>query len=91
MKRDMKIVRLILEAAESYSENIQVPRAFIYDTVIEKLGTENPNNDLILYNIILLIDNGYLYDYDSAYNVTLRLTWDGHDLLDKLRKEDKVS
>jgi hypothetical protein len=79
MKRDFDLIRLILLAAESASENIAAP-AF-----------SNHTNSEVSYHIRLLVEAGLLgHDQlndgylllDSGY----RLTWQGHDFLDNIRQ-----
>ncbi|EPM6964304.1 TPA: DUF2513 domain-containing protein [Vibrio harveyi] len=83
MKRDMELIRKLLLAVEKNPRELQVEG---YD--VEEVG----------YHTLLLIEAGLLdgITSDTLDNTSIvptfisvnRLTWDGHEFLDNIRKEE---
>lgn len=83
MKRDMELIRKLLLSIEENPDQLEV---------------EGYDEDCIKYHSMLLIEAGLL-DGDVSYylsNTSIvpdfvsvnRLTWDGHEFLDNIRKEE---
>ena len=78
MKRDMDLIRRILLRVEEEGNN----RGRV---VIESI--EGYDEDLVLYNVKLLVGAGYLNAAGTSAGVYLirDITWEGHDFLDSVR------
>lgn len=84
MKRNMDLIRKILVKIEDTVDN-----AIVYNPEIEGYS-----NEQISYHCSILYEGGYISKYGSLegsgeiedFGVG-RLTWEGHDLLDKIRSE----
>lgn len=84
MKKDMELIRKILFAIEDE----------YVDSVIYNLSIDGYEPEAISYHCALLYDAGFISDYDSKnaegrlwmFGVG-RLTWEGHEFLDKIRNE----
>lgn len=88
MKRDMDLVRRLLLAIEQNEDNPMGWLDNYYD------GEESP--EVISYHIALLADADLVNALDassmSSYRVNpSRLTWQGHEFLDKIRDEGQWS
>ena len=84
MQRDMELVRKILFKVEEDIDNVVV-----YNFEIEGYTMEQ-----VAYHCALLYEGGYISSYkgsygsDELYSFSVgRLTWDGHEMLDKIREE----
>lgn len=84
MKRDMELVRKIL---------FKIEEDYI-STAIINLQIEGCDMETIAYHCDILSEAGLISSYnpryssDGIYFFTVgHLTWDGHDLLDKIRSE----
>lgn len=84
MQRDMELVRKILFKIEEIVDNVAC-----YDLEVEGYSMEQ-----IAYHCAILYEGGYIYDYKAEYAGNSiyafgvgRLTWDGHDFLDKIRED----
>jgi len=84
MKRDMELLRKILIAIEEQSDG----------TWIDNLQIDGYNDRQIAYHCKLLYDGGYISDCkiqyaddDMSFFGVGRLTWDGHEFLDKVKSE----
>ncbi|WP_044296265.1 DUF2513 domain-containing protein [Robinsoniella peoriensis] len=84
MKRDMELVRKILFEIENSIDNVAE-----YNLKIQGYSVEQ-----IAYHCAILYEGGYIFDYEGDYgsdNITGfgvgRLTWEGHDFLDKIRED----
>lgn len=84
MKRDMDLVRKILFEIEETVDN----------TVEYNLTIEGYTMEQVAYHCALLFEGGYIHNYKGqngsgelyAFGVG-RLTWEGHDFLDKIRED----
>lgn len=86
MKRDMELVRKILFEIEETIDNVAE-----YNLEIDGYSLEQ-----VAYHCSLLYEGGLIYDYGAQYAddeidliAVSRLTWEGHDFLDKIR-EDRI-
>lgn len=84
MKRDMELIRKILFKIEETVDNVVE-----YDLEIEGYTMEQ-----VAYHCSILYEGGYIHAYKGGYAgndlYTFgvgRLTWDGHDFLDKIRED----
>lgn len=84
MKRDMELVRKILFKIEETVDNFAE-----YNIEIEGYTKEQ-----VAYHCALLNDSNFVYDYGSQpvggeiYSFGVgRLTWEGHEFLDKIRSD----
>jgi hypothetical protein len=79
MKRDIDLIRLILEHVESKT-----------DTSSEPIAIENYSEDEINYNAQLLTSAGYLEAEVLGYGGVFvkSLTFEGHDFLDAARDKN---
>lgn len=84
MKRDMELVRKILFKTEETVDNFAE-----YNIEIEGYTKEQ-----VAYHCALLNDSNFVYDYGSQpvggeiYSFGVgRLTWEGHEFLDKIRSD----
>lgn len=84
MQRDMELVRKILFKIEENVDNV----------VCHNLKIEGYSMDQIAYHCSILHEGGYVYDYKAQYSGNGlysfgvgRLTWEGHDFLDKIRED----
>ncbi|HAT8502483.1 TPA: DUF2513 domain-containing protein [Vibrio vulnificus] len=84
MKRDMDLVRGLMLAVESHPSHI------------ESIKFPNYPQEDVYYHVALLIDAGLLKgDYMMLQNASMapakvfieKLTWEGHEFLDDIRKE----
>jgi len=87
MKRDPDLIRKILLTLESNQKPEEVVTA-------KKLKLENWGEDEINYNLLLLLEAGYIKGKDSSSdNRTIvfvtRLTWLGHEFLDAARDDGR--
>ena len=86
MKRDMDLVRLILlEIEDKYRSTA------IYDLAIDGYDTE-----MVAYHCKILYEAGLISDYKAQYADNEiyvfgvgSLTWDGNDLLEKIRDDSQ--
>ena len=79
MKRDMHLIKRILKYVEKNSGNGQLlspPDIAGYD------------DDIVEYHVRLCIQAGYINTAPQSENALRELTWDGHNALAELRKED---
>lgn len=85
MKRDMELIRKILFAIEENYVDTWLSNSEIL--------IEGYNMETIAYHCAILHDAGFVSDYKGHYAEGLvafgvgRLTWDGHELLDKIKNE----
>lgn len=84
MKRDMELIRKILFKIEETIDN----------TAKYELKIEGYSMEQIAYHCSLLYEGGYIHTYKGNYAsgslVSFgvgRLTWDGHEFLDKIRED----
>ena len=84
MKRDMELVRKILFELEDTVGNVAE----------YNLKIDGYSMDQVAYHCALLFEGGYIHDYKGQYGSgelyafgVGRLTWEGHDLLDKIRSD----
>ena len=84
MKRDMELIRQILFNVENKIDNV----------VIENLEVSDYDKEEIAYHCALLYEAGLISYYEGEYAdgeicdfIIGRLTWDGHELLDKIRED----
>lgn len=84
MKRDMELVRKILFELEETVDN----------SAEYNLQIDGYSMDQIAYHCALLFEGGYVHDYkgqNSGGTIDMfgvgRLTWEGHDFLDKIRSD----
>ena len=81
MKRDMELIRKILLQIEDTVDNGVTYCLHINGYSMEQLA----------YHCSILYEGGYIHYYDNesfsdSFGVG-RLTWDGHDFLDKIRED----
>lgn len=84
MKRDMELIRKILFKIEETVDN----------SAEYNLKIDGYSMDQVAYHCALLFEGGYVHDYKGqnsggaiyTFGVA-RLTWDGHDFLDKIRED----
>jgi len=86
MKRDMDIVKRVLLAIEEKYVDVA-----LHDG---ELGIEDLGLEVVAYHCDILYEHGLISTYkpyyvgDGIYAFGVgRLTWDGHDFLDKIRDE----
>lgn len=86
MKRNMELIRKILFEVEENVNNVS----------IENLEISGYTMEEVAYHCAILFEGGYLHDYEGEYGSgelyafgVSRLTWEGHNYLDKIR-DDKV-
>lgn len=86
MQRDMELIRKILFAIEEK----------YIDTWLssDKIQIDGYDMKIIAYHCAILHDAGLIYDYKGHYSGNElqffgvgRLTWDGHELLDKIKSD----
>ena len=86
MQRDMELIRKILFAIEEK----------YVDTALmsHQLTIDGYDMKTIAYHCAILHDAGLVYDYQGHYSENElqffgggRLTWDGHELLDKIKSD----
>ena len=84
MQRDMELVRKILFKIEETVDNV----------ACYNLKIEGYSMDQVAYHCSILYEGGYIYDYEAQYGGNEiysfgvgRLTWEGHDFLDKIRED----
>jgi hypothetical protein len=84
MKRDMELVRKILFEIEETVDNTAEYNLTIEGYIMEQVA----------YHCALLFEGGYIHDYEGQYCSgelyafgVGRLTWEGHDFLDKIRED----
>ena len=87
MKRDPDLIRNILLALESTQKPEEVMTA-------KRLKLDGWSEDEINYNLLLLLEAGYIKGKDSSSdNKTIvfvtRLTWEGHEFLDAARDDGR--
>lgn len=89
MKRNMKVIRAILEAIDS-NEDYSLVDEDIQDYLIEHevIDSQDAIQSIINYHIMLCYDNDLITRCDSAegFSGCLRLTWFGHDFLNEISK-----
>ncbi|CAK3949093.1 DUF2513 domain-containing protein [Vibrio crassostreae] len=83
MKRDMELIRKLLLSVEEHPRQLEI---------------EGYDNEKVKYHALLLIEAGLLDGNvsDTLSNTSVvpsfisvnRLTWDGHEFLDSIRKEE---
>ena len=79
MKRDMELVRKILEAAEDFSGT----SGNLLNNTIDGYTDEQ-----IDHHLNIMSDAGYIVLAKAP--VSFRLTWSGHNFLDDLRRDNFV-
>lgn len=86
MQRDMELIRKILFAIEKEYVDVWLDYS--------DLKIEGYDFKTVGYHCSILYDAGLVYDYKGQYAGNElyffgvgRLTWEGHDLLDKIRSE----
>ncbi|MDA8745689.1 DUF2513 domain-containing protein [Rubripirellula amarantea] len=81
MRRDMKLVRLVLEFVEQHGSG----------RFKGKVPIEGYERDAIIYHLQLLADSGYVnLGQETLLNMgPLLLTWKGCDYLDELRRGEQ--
>ncbi len=84
MKRDMELIRKILFKIEDTVDN----------TAKHNLTIEGYTMEQVAYHCAILYEGGYIYGYKPQYGSNNiysfcvgRLTWEGHDFLDKIRED----
>ncbi|MSS11741.1 DUF2513 domain-containing protein [Clostridium sp. WB02_MRS01] len=84
MKRDMELVRKVLIKIEETVNN----------TAEYNIKVDDYSMDQIAYHCALLFEGGFIHDYEGQYGSgelysfgVGRLTWEGHDFLDKIRSD----
>lgn len=84
MKRDMELIRKILFKIEDTVDNVAK----------YNLEIEGYSMDQVAYHCSILYEGGYIYAYEAQYGGNViysfgvgRLTWEGHDFLDKIRED----
>lgn len=84
MKRDMELIRKILFKIEDTVDNV----------VEYNLEIEGYTLDQVAYHCSILHEGGYIYVYKGnyagggLYSFSVgRLTWEGHEFLDKIRED----
>lgn len=84
MQRDMELIRKILFKIEDTVDNVNKTNIYI----------EGYTQEQVAYHCSLLYEGGYIHDckirYGSngIYSFSIgRLTWDGHEFLDKIRED----
>lgn len=84
MRRDMELVRKILFKIEESVDNV----------ACHNLKIEGYSMDQVAYHCSILYEGGYIYDYKAQYGGNGlysfgvgRLTWEGHEFLDKIRED----
>lgn len=84
MKRDMELIRKILFKIEETIDNVAK-----YNLEIEGYTMEQ-----VAYHCSILYEGGYIHAYkgeyggDGLYSFGVgRLTWEGHEFLDKIRED----
>lgn len=96
MKRDMRLIRKILEFIEERTE-IPTPGSF---ELTAADAFKDDDEYAVDYHSYLLLDAGYVKGIYPAYTASRKvqnhasisqLTWSGHDYLDALRAHDGVA
>jgi hypothetical protein len=87
LKRDPDLIRKILLTLESNQKPEEVMTA-------KRLKLDDWGEDEINYNLLLLLEAGYIKGNDSSSdNQTIvfvtRLTWEGHEFLDAARDDKR--
>ncbi len=87
MKRDPDLIRKILLVLEEKEDCIDFMSA-------QQMNITNSSVDAINYNLILLLEAGYIIGKEFSGNdqVTIypiRLTWEGHEFLDAARDDTR--
>lgn len=84
MKRDMELIRKILFKVEETVDNVAEIN----------LEVDGYSMNQVAYHCALLFEGGYIHDYEGQYASDDihsfgigRLTWEGHDFLDKIRED----
>lgn len=84
MKRDIELIRKILFKIEDEIDNVAE-----YNLTVDGYSMEE-----VAYHCAILLEGGYIHDYkaqyggDGVYSFGVsRLTWEGHNLLDKIRED----
>ena len=86
MKRDMELIRkLLIQIEEKYVDVWLDP---------SEVAIESYDFETIAYHCSILHDAGFVYDYKGQYAnnrlhffAVSRLTWEGHEFLDKIRSD----
>lgn len=86
MKRDMELIRkILLTVEEKYVDT------WLYDNDVQINGYDIK---IVGYHCAILHDAGLLYDYNGQYGDgellqfgVGRLTWDGHEFLEKIKSD----
>ena len=86
MQRDMELIRKILFAIEDKFIDVSLDSS--------ELVIDGYDYKTVGYHCAILCDAGLIYDYEDEYGddelssfCVGRLTWEGHDFLDKIRSE----
>lgn len=86
MQRDMELIRKILFAIEEKCVDTWLSS--------DKIQIDGYDMKTIAYHCAILHDAGLIYDYKGHYSSNElqffgvgRLTWDGHELLDKIKSD----
>lgn len=84
MKRDIELIRKILFKVEEDIDNVAE-----YNLSIDGYSMEQ-----VAYHCAILHEGGYIHAYEAQYGDdevycfgVARLTWEGHNLLDKIRED----
>ncbi len=84
MQRDMELIRKILFKIEEMVDN----------TAKYNIKIDGYTMDQIAYHCAILYEGGYVFNYKVQYSDNKvhyfevgRLTWEGHEFLDKIREE----
>jgi DNA-binding transcriptional ArsR family regulator len=84
MKRDMQLIENILsKIEESDAEFLEYSTLDIFKIFLKSNTDKTPED--VYYHISLLKDAGYVSTQSTASTEKIRLTWEGHNYLDKLR------
>ena len=79
MKRDWDCIRAILVALEEKAD----ATSFMQPTAIEEFDAGN-----VIYNMKLMIEAGLIEgQFKPGKSIAQSMTWEGHELLDKIRSE----
>lgn len=86
MKRDMDLVRLIL---------LKIEEDYV-STALYNIDIDGYDKETIAYHCRILYEAGFILDYDDYYAddelesfAVSALTWEGHELLEKVRDNSR--
>lgn len=87
MERNWSVIRYILERAEKQplKARHEAFETWYPQTFNREYGADPQFEDLVRYNVRLLLDQKFLEAYTQPADAIGRLFWSGHNLLEELR------